>query len=110
MHDSLTRTPLFDVYVRIKPLPPQLWPAHVVREDATVLVTIDPSSTRREIACWAPDNLSVQEMNAYRWAYGQPLVGRPLDDYWMSEECFPMEIPEPLRVPEFIADRTSRTA
>lgn len=111
MHEATTRT--VDVYLRVKSLPRPLWPAHVVREDGTTLVTVDPSSTRAEIAMWSPDHLTVDEMNAYRWAYGQPLVGFPLDEWWMTDECFPPVVPDPVRVPsEALVERSkqARTA
>lgn len=95
MHDSRR----VDAYLRIKHLPYQLRPAHVVREDGTTLVTVDQTATCGEVARWAPDHLSVNEQNAYRRAYGQPPVGHPLEEEWMSDDEFPSFVPADLQVP-----------
>lgn len=95
MHDE---NAMPECYMQVKPLPPECWPAWVVREDGATLVTVDPSSTRVEIMEWCADHLSVPEMNAYRYAYRQPLVGRPVDDWWMEHECFPSQIPPSIRL------------
>lgn len=87
-----------ECYLEVAPLPPECWPAWVVRDDGAVLVTVDPSSLRSEIAEWAPDNLTEAEMNVYRVAYRQPLVGLPLDDWWMQHGCYPLDVPEMLRL------------
>lgn len=87
-----------ECYLEVAPLPPECWPAWVVRADGATLVTVDPSSTRAEVAGWSPDHLTEAEMNAYRVAYRQPLVGRPLDDWWMTAGGYPLDVPEQLRL------------
>lgn len=93
MHD------LIEVYLEVLPLPAACWPAWVVRDENATLVTVDPSSTRAEVALWAPLHLTEQEMNLYRYAYGQPLVPRPLDEWWMTDSCYPAEVPSMLQLP-----------
>lgn len=102
-----------ECYLEVAPLPPECWPAWVVRDDGAVLVTVDPSSLRVEVADWAPDHLSEAEMNVYRVAYRQPLVGRPLDAFWRQPECFPLDVPEQLRLlpdPAALVDHWRRSS
>lgn len=86
-------------YLEVAPLPEECWPAWVVRVDGVTFIRVDPSSTRAEVALWSPDNLTVAEMNVYRVAYRQPLVGSPLDEWWMTDETYPTEVPPVLHLP-----------
>jgi hypothetical protein len=56
-------------------LPPSYRPARVRRYGTVTVVAVDPRSTRRELAEWAVDNLTVEEHNeaapptgSRRWA------------------------------------------
>lgn len=82
----------------IHQLPDSYRPAQVRRRQGVTLVAIDPRSMRREIAAWVVDNLTVEEMNLGREAYGQPPVGAPLEDEWMGYSAFPSEIPDSVRL------------
>lgn len=86
-------------YLQIRPLPLSCQPAMVVRWDGATIVAIDPATTCREVAEWAPDNLTVDEMNAYRAAYGEPPVGQPLSDEWQTDEPIPAWVPACLFLP-----------
>lgn len=87
-----------ECYLEVAPLPPECWPAWVVRDDGATLVTVDPSSFRVEVAEWAPDHLTEAELNVYRVAYRQTLVGTPLDPWWEEAECYPLDVPRCLRL------------
>lgn len=85
-----------EVYLQFRRLPDSCLPAWVVRSHGMTLVAVDPRSTRADLACWSPDNLTDDEMNAYRSAYGEPPVGQPLGDAWMTNKPFPSDVPAAL--------------
>lgn len=87
------RPPEPEVYLQVKPLPPACRPAWVVREDGATLLTVDPRSTCAEVVQYSVDALTVEELNAYRAAYGEPPVGEPLSDPWLSDKPFPIWVP-----------------
>ena len=85
-----------EVYAQIKPLPPACQPAWVVREDGATLVTVNPGTTFAQIIAWVVDHLTVDELNAYRAAYGEPPVGQHLSDFWLSDQPMSDWLPDSL--------------
>lgn len=99
MHDLHDPVGVTDLHYRIiiMPLPPSYWPAQVRRYQSVTIVAVDPRSTKEEIVTWGAANLTVEELNCSRAAYGQPPVGQYLHDHWMTDEPFPDVVPEPVR-------------
>lgn len=92
MH-STTPTGTETCRVQIRFLPEACRPAHVVRHLGITLIAVDPRSTRLEVVAWGVDNLTVEENNDARRSYGEPPVGEPIDDEWMNDKLFPIEVP-----------------
>lgn len=84
--------------VVVRQLPASYRPAQVRRHEGVTLVAVDPRSTRLDVTAWAVDALTRDELDAFRVAYGQPPVGAPLDDAWMTDEPFPRTVPSSLRL------------
>lgn len=87
-------------FLQVDSLPPACQPAWVVRRAGAVLLTVDPGATCADVVAWSVDNLTPAELNAYRDGYGQPSVGLPLDDVWMTDMPFPQHVPFALRLPQ----------
>lgn len=90
---------IIDVYIEMKPLPPSLFPAHVVRDGAATLLFIDPAATRVQASTWTMDNLTTAEGNALRRAYGEPLRGKGRMSDAILDGMVDPDLPEIVRLP-----------
>lgn len=91
-------TVVAEVYLQIRPLAPGARPAVLVRDDGATLIVVDPRTSRQECVDFFVTRLTRGELNAYRAAYRQPPVGRPLPDYWLSDDPLPTNVPASLRL------------
>lgn len=66
------------LFASVRQLPERLRPAHITRTDDGTLIALDPRDSRADLALYLLDNLSAEEVNGYRAAWGEPPVGQPL--------------------------------
>lgn len=95
-----TLRPVAEVYVEFKELPPRYRPARVRRRHGLTLLRIDPRATKREAVEFVALNMTREENNAYRRAYGAPPVDQPLPDAWMEEDTVIPIVPPSLALPD----------
>lgn len=88
-------------YMLIEQMPERHRPALIVRGPTATLLTVDLRTTRLNIVAWSVDNLTVEEMNAYRAAYGEPPVGGYLSDHWMLPVPINPVVPNELLPPQY---------
>lgn len=84
------------LYVTIRVLPDEAFPAHVVRDQGDVLLIVDPRATREEGTLWCLDNLTKAERDYATVAYGQ--TPDEIDPDFLEGDCIQW-VPEPLRLP-----------
>lgn len=89
------------IYATFRALPDELRPCHLARSSTgdRLLIACDPSCSRTEVVEWCVRNLSAEELDAVRYAYGEPPSPFPLSDVWLLDAPMPRWIPESLRVP-----------
>jgi hypothetical protein len=98
------------VYLSIRRLPDLCRPAHVVRHAGMTVLLIDDRSSRLEVVQYCCDELTVQELNVLRAAYGEPPVGQSLSPEALEGPCR-LDVPASLRLPgENPPTRRERTA
>lgn len=86
------------VFVTIRQVPPEAWPAVVVRHQRSTVVVYDPRATKLELLTWTVANLTTAEQDVIRAGYGQPPVGQPVEDWAVEGGCMPY-VPPALRMP-----------
>lgn len=85
------------IYLQFDELPEPCRPVLVVRDGGATLVTVDPRSTKFEATCYCADNLTAEELDAYREAFGAP-SGTVAPDTWTSDEPVVRYVPPALRL------------
>jgi hypothetical protein len=88
-----------EVYLKVRLLPDECYPAHIYRDQGVALVYVDPRASKFELVLWSNDNLHDDEANLIRVAYGQPprREGR-MSDAILEGQC-DSAVPPELRLP-----------
>lgn len=84
MHDVRPR-----VFLSIRPLPEPLFPAFVTRCYGCTIVAVDHAASALEVTSYCVANLTVDEQNAYREAWGLGPVGEPMPPRFTDPEVTP---------------------
>jgi hypothetical protein len=85
------------VYVTLRPLPEHLRPCFIVRKDGKTIVAVDPRTSFIDACACLADNLSGDEANQIRAAYGRPPRGQHLADE-LFERPLHLYVPPILRL------------
>jgi hypothetical protein len=73
------------VYLEYRPVPATLGPCYVDRGKRVALLYVDPDVSCVEAATWVVENMTLEEQNYIRAAYGVPPVGQGGEPRWVSD-------------------------
>jgi hypothetical protein len=85
------------VYLTLRLLPAHLRPCFIVRQDSKTIVAVDPRCSFAEVCACLADELSDEECNQIRVAYGRPPRGQHLADE-LFERPIHLYVPPVLRL------------
>lgn len=98
-HSHCQRTSSPRVYLRIRPLPPELSPSFVTRHGNVTILTCDAMSSRFAVTVNNLDILDPDEVNVIRAGFGMPKMGEPMAEEYADDVPVLLYVPPALRVP-----------